>query len=342
MNIRKFYSSGFGPCSAAITPIKPAYGVLVNGSFTTLQKADIAFDLGVTIARGAVHTKAFEIDDSEGENMINAYSAKGLKVNLNINTGPSPYAFVTAAELDDWAATFEAIVVKYLDDLELVSVLNEEINKSYHTGPLSDYIAMLTRASLICHDKGVLVTNGGIYGSGLEMATYRFLVAEDRQGDADAFGAACMATYQVQNAKIIDRSATAEAAIAEIETLLAAYVSANIDFVNIHYYETQKEGLTTSEIAAQTLISPKVVQFIQEYILSVTGLETITNETGQRKNEQPALVTNMLTEYERLNFPYVLWFSGDGGAETLGARSLVNPDASFRPSGTAFEVKVTA
>ena len=123
-----------------------------------------------------------------------------------------------------------------------------------------------------------------------------------------------METYQIKATQNPNSNLGLEAEASKIDTLLNFYALDYVDYVNLHLYEPFNPSIYNDAFKASKITSatPVVVADLQEYIKARTGKPAMTNETGQRNNVNPDLVTSMLTEYDRLKFPYVIWFSGDG------------------------------
>jgi hypothetical protein len=105
----------------------------------------------------------------------------------------------------------------------------------------------------------------------------------------------------------------------------------NLDYVNVHLYEPFNPNVDPSKVTSAT---PVVVADIQEFLRARTGRPIMTNETGQRENTSASLVTSMLKRYDQLNFPYVVWYNGDGSASAeplynLNTGSLYNNGVAF-------------
>ena len=240
-------------------------------------------------------------------------------------TKPKPFP----KDMKSYRTTFTDIVNTYQPPVIVVE--NEEINKNWHSGPMTDYINMLKVALDVCHAKGIKVTNGGIYGPQLEVLTYRYLQTKS-QKRADSFGNNCMYAWQIKAAQTVNSNASLEKDVRQLDTLLNFYV--NLDYINIHEYEPFNPNLSTSAKSQVGTITPVVIADLQEYLQTRTGRIVITNETGQRDNTNPSLVTAMMTEYDRLKFPYVMWYSGTG---VSGAQPLYNmTTGALNPNGQAF------
>lgn len=287
------------------------FGVLVNGTLTMTKRISVAKNLNAPYVRNTISMDQWTGSSGPYEN----YVKNGLKVILNITntlqtSKPRPFA----TDLTAYRNNLVSITNKYQP--EVVVIENEEINKNYYYGPITNYIAMLNVALSVCHAKGIKVTNGGIYGGSLEILTYRYLQTKS-QKRADSFGNNCMYPYQVKAAQNPNSNPTLEQAVRQMDTLLNFYH--NLDYVNIHPYEPLNPNITSK--SSVTSATPVVIPDIQEYLMTRTGKPVMTNETGQRDNTSPDLVTSVLKEYDYLNFPYALWYSGDGNS---GAKPLHN------------------
>lgn len=321
------------PLPDPIPDFAPNFGVLLNGDFTAVEKADISFDtLSCQHARTAVKLNTWDGTD----NVIDAYEAKGLQVMLNLNRGQSPYPFVAnPTEMTAYKALLNSVLDIYVPEVAVCE--NEEFNTGYHTGNVTtQYCPMLHEFALICQSRGIKCTNGGMTGVGIEILAYRDLVSIGRQADADFFGDNCMTPRSIKAAKDPVKFPQYEAHVLDVQAVLAV-VASDCDYCNLHYYETQKETLTSSQQIAQSSVTPKILQVLISYIFKVTGKKCITNETGQRNNFKPSMVTSMLQEYTNLQVEYVTWFSG--GAES-DATGLVDSSGNILDTGVAFEAFV--
>lgn len=236
----------------------------------------------------------------------------------------------TVSTIND-TTTYRKYVGLILDKYppELVVCENEPINPHFHSGPISDYLVEYNICAQECAKRKIPCTSGGIYGGGLIVPVYRWLKSSGRLPDASAFEA-----YLNQRQLNAAKQGSNEK-IKEMENDVISILEADKKYgkyANIHPYEPM--NVANQQDSNINSITPHILQLIQQYIKTEYGLETITNETGQRNNVQPALVTNLLAEYKRLGFPYVIWFSGEGGD---GARSLTDDaTGALQPNGKAF------
>jgi len=322
-------TTGMSAENAVILHGNTKFGCLPNGSFTVSKRTSVALSLNAPYVRNTISMDQWNGKSGPYESYVNS----GLKVVLNVlsnqQTGkPIPFP----KDMSSYRSSFNSITDKYQP--EVIVVENEEINQNYHSGPKTDYINMLQVALDVCHSKGIKVTNGGIYGSALEILTYRYLQTKG-QKRADSFSNNCMANYQVKAAQNPGSNPDLEFDVRQMDTLLNFYV--NLDYINIHPYEPFDPDLTTnSSKSAVSSATPVVLPDLQEYLIQRTGKPVMTNETGQRDNTSPSLVTSMLQLYDKLNFPYAIWYSGMPG-DIAGAMPLYNTTTGvLQPNGTAF------
>jgi hypothetical protein len=297
------------------------FGSNVSGSFTTSKNLSILRSLNVKYVRGKIIMNQWTGKSWSYENFV----SNGIGVVLNVNyddNNDSPFP----EDMTLYRKKFNSITDKYQP--EVIVVENEEINPHYHQGAMSQYIQMLKVALDVCHSKGIKVTNGGIYGGQLEVLTYRYLQKQG-QKRADSFAQRCMDTYQVKAAQTPNLNKDLEFKVRQLDTLLRFYH--NLDYVNIHFYEPCNPHVNPANV---TYAPPLVLADIQEYLKKRTGRPVMTNETCQRNNTSATLVTSMLRNYSQLNFPYVVWRSGDGVA---GDEPLYNLNTgSLYSNGVAF------
>jgi len=118
------------------------FGVLVNSeTLTNTEKAHIAKDtLGCNWVRGAIVTSQWNGTSTRYE--VN--EALGLRQSVNFSYYPnaSGQPFVTGTLLNNFIDTTLLVLTRY-PTVGMVVVQNEELNQSYHTGPITDYCKIL-------------------------------------------------------------------------------------------------------------------------------------------------------------------------------------------------------
>jgi hypothetical protein len=309
--------------SSASLPRNTKFGSSIGGSFTSDQCVSIVQSLNLKYVRMTIAMSDWNGKSFPYEN----YVANGIQPIVNLNYSSQTKVVPFPTDTASYRQTFDAITNKYQP--ELIVVENEEINPHYHSGPMRDYINMLRVALSVCHVKGIHVTNGGIYGPQLEVLTYRYLQTKS-QGKADSFANNCMYKSQVKAAQNPGSNPGMEQNVRQLDTLLNFYH--NLDYVNVHLYEVYNPYIT--DVSTVTTATPVVVADIQQYLKARTGRPVITNETTPRNNDNPSLVTSVLTQYAQLNFPYVIWYSNSGEAGGVPLYDLST--GALYPNGTAF------
>lgn len=316
---------------------KPKYGSLKgSGTLSSTGKSDVVASLGCKYIR----TKIVVLNDISsglggwsGSSAIYEYN-DGLHLGQIVVLGAYPSGsvqpFVTSSNIALYKSTITAILNKY-PKINFVVVDNEEITAAYHSGPLSDYGAMLQAVYEVCHPRNIKVADGGIYGAGLNILVYRWLVIKYGQSTADTFGSNVMSGGQILAAKTPNSNAGLEALATQITTILS--YSQYFDYINIHTYEAPSSTGTTT-------ITPNMIRFQKEYLEDTIKKPVITNETGQRNNSQPLLVTNMMNEFYRLKLAVVQWWDGTG---TSGATPLTDDNTgAILSNGAAFKTFIIA
>jgi Holliday junction resolvasome RuvABC endonuclease subunit len=253
------------------------FGAMLGGGFTNDKNLSMTGSLNVGYVRFAII-----MSEWKGKSLpYESYTANGVKVLLNVNNSRYTGGAAFPKELTSYRQKLTEITNTYQP--EVIAIENEEINNNYHRGSMADYINMLKVALEVCHAKNIKVTNGGIYGSALEVLTYRYLQTKG-QNRADSFGNNCMETFQIKAAQTPGKNLTLEAEVRRIDTLLNFY--GNLDYVNLHLYEPFAPAIykDATKAAKVTTSTPVVIADLQEYIIARTGKQAMTNEIGQRNN----------------------------------------------------------
>ncbi len=311
------------------------WGVLVNSDvLSNDQKSDITKDtLGCLWARTAIVSTQWNGSSSRFE----IYDDKDIlqAVNVSYYANNSGQAFLTGTLLNDFVDTVQLIVNKY-PQMGWFVLLNEEMNQTYHSGPITDYCKMLQAVYPIVHAAGIQMADGGVFGTGLDIDVYRWLVTKYNQSAADAYGQQCMSNAQVNAAKTPGSNPTLDLAARKVDTVLM--YKAYVDAFNIHVYEPLSR--TTTQPDTVTQAAPVVVRYQIEYIKDITNKPVIDNEDGIRDNNQPTLVTSMLTQYYRLGIPLLMFFNGEGSG---GSQPLTDPTTgAILATGTAWRTYIIA
>jgi hypothetical protein len=307
------------------------WGVLMGSSLSPTQRASVASDtLNLNWVRSNINMPVWNGSNAETV----AYNAKGIGQLVSLNDAVFR-PFLTAPELPGYADTITDIITTY-PFIWGMAIEGEEINPTYHWGPLSDYVQMIHTAYNILHPLGVKVTDGGFYNTGIYIKTYRWLQTKYGQSTADLFGNATMSTVQINAAKDSTIQPSLQAQARQIDTIFTA--TPWVDYFNLHFYQP-KNNLPTPDTV--TVMNPYAARYIKEYVEATTGRPLICNETCSRDNIQPALVTSMLTQYYRCGYFVLQWYNGVSGPDN--SEPITNPTTgAILPNGQAFKNYVTA
>ena len=297
------------------------FGAMINGDMSVPSKIAIINSLGAKYTRTAITLQNWSGSDLAYEK----YREAGINVALNINWYShnlygAPVPFPTNLVL--YKNTLTAVLNKYPDPA-IVVIENEETQKEYHSGAMNNYVAELYAAIPIVHGKGLKVTNGGIHPQGLCYWVWKDYIDRDLP-DSAAWWKTTTFSPQM-NGGVSNPTASINFYWRQIDTLLRAYDTLDLDYVNMHYYEP------INSAGDGVAVTGNAIKIIADYVWRRTGKRTMTNETGQ-ENEDPVLVTNMLAAYAAAKYPFVIWWSGDGSS----ARALNQSTGVLRDNGNAY------
>lgn len=306
------------------------YGVLVFGNIGVLTKIQIASSLSASYVR-----EGFVIGGSAPNlNAYNQYNLANKLVSPMIAWGNNPSPFPTDIPL------YESKLTSFINRLaynpSIVVIENEELNTNYHTNDISYYIAELTAAIPIIHAKGYEITNGGLLRNALSYVIYQYFLNE--VGDpvkaaywrTNTFSAKMNADYN---------SGAANALITACNTCISAYGTLDLDYVNVHWYESYT-GSDYPCIGSEP--GKYAIQDVAEYLVLKTGKPVITNETGQFSTSA-TLVTSMLQTFKDSGYEMVIWFDGEVDNEGYDTKALNNQTSPYalRDNGIAFKNFIT-
>ena len=253
--------------------------------FTTAQRVALAQQLGVGWMR-------VNVSLNQRPNLQEAEAARraGFKVLMHVTTRERGEAAPPVADLGDYQRRLAALLDRFAPDV--LAVENEEVAANFVQGTPQQYLDELNAAAQVARPRGVKLTNGAI--------TSRAMM--DLLGQASGRG---------------DRAARNPRRAARDEKaadLLAAYRTAPIDYVNLHWYQRDPAQLE------------RAVAWLQAH----TGKPVISSEMGQydQSAQWPA---DVVAQARRLGMAIVIWFNGDGNK----AFALANADGSLRPAANA-------
>ncbi len=264
---------------------------------------------------------------STGTAVATALEQAGLQLALTTLASPANSDGSTPPLDPSEVAAFQANLDATLTALSpaVVMVENEEIAPNFFSGTPADYQRELAAAVETAHAHHIPVTNGGLTNVPCRLLTW---YAYYRQADfarADAFADETFAANWRQLFPSASDpthmiAAHTQAQIDKGLELVAIYRASAMDYVNIHIYELGADAMTQ----------------IVDYVANAVGKPVMTGEMGQY-DELGATVDTMLGVAVAKQFPFVIWYSGDGNpAVALVSSSVSAPGYTMRSSGLAF------
>jgi hypothetical protein len=294
----------------------------------------------VKVVKDTLATKSirFAIEASRWSGFSNSYDLYVTDSGLipHIVLGVDSAGVAPQPWIDNYAGLI-TIVDDILDtypDIHLLILDNEEMIPAYHTGDIAGYIAIAEAIKPTLQAHHCLLANGG-FGDifAQNCYTYRYVQTKYNQDSADAYGIRVFLTLGQRNAcKIPDSDPDLEARVLQVDSVMSCTA---FDIANIHSYEPQPPVGTGTNTVTQPTTNEWRFQ-IEAFKNSTTKRRIVfNNETGQRHNEEPDLVTNMLILGFRLGFKWMDWWSGNGAG--LGARPLTQDSGTLKPTGDAWK-----
>jgi len=312
----------------ALTAAAVKNGALVIAGSTITDKINILHNLGVNYLRYTIIMSDWTGTDAGFER----YTSEGLHIVCNINyddqasKGQAPKSFTK--DMVTYRKKLGQILDKYKPEVAVIE--NEETNKTYHTGPMSAYINELSNAVTVAHAKGVKVTNGGIHPQAVCYFVWKDYMDRGMTAEADSWMNLTFNSSMKYSAEHPEANNSTQFYWRQVDTLLNAYTTLNIDYVNMHIYEP------INDVGNGKNTIPGCIATMASYIKRRTGKPAMSNECGQR-NTTPSLVTSMLQAFTTGSYPYAIWFSGDGE----NTKALTEKNGVLRSNGVAYKNFVT-
>ena len=258
--------------SNAVTDIK--FGAQI-GETKTDDNVTVFSKLGVNYVRWEIVVQEFN-----GRNAaVDTYIDKGYKLLLNLNYGnvrktgtvrPVPFP----KDMALYRSSLQKVLDKYKPEVAVIE--NEPTTDDYHSGPIEDYITELTNAIDVCKQNGVKVADGG------SLLRWVQMLWEGTKHTGTNTG------YD------------------ETKTLLAAYKTLDLDYVNIH-------TMAPYAGANQNVYPPGVLEGVANYLRTTTGKEVMCNEYNQ-DNQSSALMQSAVAAFKAGGYKYMVARSNKGGA----------------------------
>lgn len=299
------------------------YGAQVEAS-DIQSKIGVMNDLGVSYNRYTITIAEWKGADKGYQKFID----NGFHVVCNINNAVQSSSQKPVPFLKD-TVTYKKKLAQILNKYqpEVVVIENEEDNHYYYSGPMTDYINEIAAASRIVHAKGLKVANGGLHPKDICYFVWKDYNDRGLTAKADdwmnlTFNSTMK--YAATHPQKVDNNLNYH--WRQVDTLLNAYTSLNIDYINIHIYEP------INDVGNGDSTIPGCIATMADYLRRRTGKSVMSNECGQH-NTSTTIVPSMLQAFADGNYAYSLWFSCDGNK----AYALNNSDGSLRPNGVSYK-----
>lgn len=225
---------------------------------------------------------------------MNITRGGGAGYNVKQANDSGLHVLLTVNNSSDGAAGFG----NYLDSLfniatpEVVCIRNEPTQNSTS---LAAYLADLQAAITVAHNHGVLIADGGITPD-VAFYMYNFWYTHGKQDSA-------LKLKQAFN--LNTTGAPAILANAQYDTLLNAYITMSLDFLNIHSHEPVRD-------TSITLISPWFPIMVN-FLHVITGLPFFVGEYGTW-NHSCQLLEDFSNDIIASGAEYLIYFDGNGNA----------------------------
>jgi hypothetical protein len=221
-----------------------------------------------------------------------------------------PIPFVT--DLTKYTSDLKNIVSTFTVMPEVAVIENEESNLKYFSGTAKEYLNQLKTAIGVMHSYGIKVANGGVTSVGLCYLVYQDYMNRGMVDEAKDF-------QKRTHLSIKDPVTQNRAAC--IDTLLKAYASMNLDYVNFHWKGSSPDSKSLGEVIA--------------YLKKATHKPVINNELGQLDTDPNTLLTHV-QECTNDGLPYIIWYSPDEEKEKKST-PLQHNDQSLTPNGVTYK-----
>jgi hypothetical protein len=247
-------------------PTEMIYGMFPNTGGTFASRVQLTKDAGNDAFRDNLNVGA--------QWKVGTVHDAGLKDLMTYNEPPCCQAnfFATGTELTAALNRLEnsLATAQANDELpEIISFNNEEPNFNYWKGTATDYVNWIKQATVIAHNHGVPVSNGGLLHNIFWYVRYVY----QQEGKTDSVA-------MINAAEGIGPSTPAFAQVVidwykvEIPGLLAA----GVDYLNFHFYNPKdKNDALTTPVNTLAII----LKFLGRYNKPIITTETGTNNHNQ-------------------------------------------------------------
>lgn len=248
-----------------------------------------------------------------------AAQASNLKVVLTIRfNGREGIPTTPPANINTYKTDVRKVLEKFRP---AILVVENEANhhRLFYSGTANQYLDTLKAGCEVSHSLGIPCTDSGLTSYGVLSSTIEDLYVSGKKSEAMKLTQSALQGGQnIKTIEDLDQALRENAeSLSFARTYLKGVRVAGADYLNFHWYLPGTYAL---------LPVLNYLRRVSEY------LPIMTNETGQH-NDDPKQTERQLIMLKNLNVSPVIWFSID----TRYARSLVNRDGTFRPTGKTFK-----
>ena len=313
-NVRFKISGTYGSSSVSVQ--KPKFGVLVNTSSTANDNTAVN-NLGLSRVRSAYA-------QGGGTPQYVPFSNTGYKVveTYNYAVPVSGNAIQFQTDTAAFRSTMQAFMTNNpQQNIEGFCMVNEENNwgytNAYWSGNASQYLRLLNIGIDEAHKSGKWASNGGLTGQYLSFKVWEDYTSRGYTDSAESYR---IASGLASTVSTFRSNSSRQPQIYFLDTLIAAYATNNMDYVNFHIY-VQDTALDT----------PLVLRADVAYLRRVTGKPVITNEYGIQVAGAASQLVALTKAGVDVKMDYMIGYSGN---QTY---TWVNTDGSLTPVGQAYK-----
>jgi acetyl esterase/lipase len=309
-----------------IAPARPAaaapsidhrnpFGLLLGSeNLSDQHRVDLIKAMGVTYFRPwyvTVEDWTGACPDPACDLALNA----GLKLILTVRNNAAAGGTTPASDPAAYRQTLGDVLDKYQPEVLIVE--NEESSDQYWAGTPDDYSVELKAACEVAHSRNIRCANGGLASQAIGLLVWADYIDRGMLTEACTFVQHANGEVPVDLCRLTaanQMSDVYQSLLAKSRQLIKLYQASGQDYLNIHWYISDKAALS------------EAVTYLQR----ATNLPVMSNEMGQR-DQSPEVVEKLLSAALDLKLPYVIWFSLD-----RDSFALQNDDGSLRANGETF------
>lgn len=226
----------------------------------------------------------------------------GFDIGMIIKVGNSDEPAPFLKDFTDYSAKLTEAVKKYKP--KFWNVRDEETNRKMNVGSMADYINEMNVASKIIHAVGGKVTNGGIHTPGVSLLLYYNYISKGMNAEAESFKDRVFSPEMKDFTENPAKNNKLYRIMKACDTLIHAYKSAGMDYLNMHW----KEPLNHKGDAQH--IDRAAYKEIINFLKAESGLPIMSNEVEViAETGSTQIVKEMLEELTANGLVYIFLFN---------------------------------